>query len=233
MLEKDIIRQKKNIFNAYLRTSENKEIFSNNNKVLIYGIIEDELEYDFEVQREVFYRTHVAVKRTSGVIDHIPIVISERLKGFNIYRPIKGNIVEIAGQFCSVRRRGFDGNFHLDLYLLVTAIKMLDEEEDYVDNNIIYLEGTLQKNPVYRQTPRGIEIADIMLLVRKRDDYKGYLIPCIAWNGVATYSRILKCKDKVKLCGRIQSRKYKKVIDKDLLEEHVAYEVSITKIVKI
>ena len=121
----------------------------------------------------------------------------------------------------------------------LAAIEDGDEPTESVYDYEVYLTNrgytntTLQKNPVYRQTPRGIEIADIMLLVRKRDDYKGYLIPCIAWNGVATYSRILKCKDKVKLCGRIQSRKYKKVIDKDLLEEHVAYEVSITKIVKI
>ncbi len=161
------------------RRENNKEEKSvENNNVFVSGRIEDEFEYSHETNWEKFYRTRVIVKRLSGVEDYIPIIVSDLLLGRKWKKTsFKNKWVEVAGQFRSHNQLRSDGKTHLDLFLFVTEINIYEEEsemEKAANMNLIYLEGTLCKKPLFKITSSGRSIADIMLAVNRayrRTDY--------------------------------------------------------------
>lgn len=193
-----------------------------NNLVKLTGMIISEPVYDHESNGEKFYRAFLEVKRLSDTEDVIPLLISER--GFDL-DDIVGKKVDVVGQFRS--HNWHDGEKkRLILNVFVTELYDSDSEEDA---NEIILDGYVTKEPVYRETPKGREIADMLLAVNRSYGKSDY-IPCIAWGRNAIYASGLPVGTHLKLTGRIQSRNYTKRYPDGAEEERTAYEVSVSKI---
>ena len=193
-----------------------------NNLVKLTGMIISEPVFDHESNGEKFYRAFLEVKRLSDTEDVIPLLISER--GFDL-DDIVGKKVDVVGQFRS--HNWHDGEKkRLILNVFVTELYDSDSEEDA---NEIILDGYVTKEPVYRETPKGREIADMLLAVNRSYGKLDY-IPCIAWGRNAVYASGLPVGAHLKLTGRIQSRNYTKHYPDGTEENRTAYEVSVSKI---
>lgn len=196
-----------------------------NNLVTVTGKVISELEYSHEVYGENFLLFILEVPRLSDSNDNIPITISDRLIGKEELS--KGRIAEIEGQFRSYNNYGREGN-KLILTVFAREIEFLEDEIKIKNPNQIYLNGYICKKPIYRTTPFGREIADLLLAVNRPYNKSDY-IPCIAWGRNARYSENLSVGDNIKLWGRIQSREYQKKYTSGEVIEKTAYEVSISK----
>ena len=196
-----------------------------NNKVSIIGKIVSGFTFSHEVFGEGFYMVDVAVKRLSGQADIIPLMVSERL--IDVHEDYIGCTIEALGQFRSYNRHEGVKN-RLMLSIFVREVHFMEEFTDYTKTNQIFLDGYICKAPIYRKTPLGREIADILLAVNRPYGKSDY-IPCISWGRNARYTSSLSVGTKVKIWGRIQSREYTKAISETECEERIAYEVSISK----
>lgn len=198
-----------------------------NNRVSIIGEIVSDFEYSHEVFGEGFYLVDVSVNRLSNMSDVIPLMVSERL--IDITRDYKGMIIEAAGQFRSYNRHEGEKN-RLVLSIFVRELQFLEEEvKDQSKTNQIFLDGFICKVPVYRKTPLGREIADILIAVNRPYGKSDY-IPCIAWGRNARYASSFEVGGHIQVWGRVQSREYTKKISEEESEKRVAYEVSVSKI---
>ena len=193
------------------------------NKVGLTGKIAHDPVLNHTAFGRNFYASELEVKRLSGRVDIIPIIIPEHL-----VEPIQKNkncTIKIEGQFRSYRQYEGDKN-RLILSVFVWTVCLAGEFDDDIDNNWIFLEGRVCKPPAYRNTPTGKEITDLLLVVnrpRRRSD----CIPCIAWGYDACVASELNVGSRVRIYGRIQSREYAKKISEDYSERRTAYEVSI------
>ncbi|MBZ4646359.1 MAG: hypothetical protein PWR27_1829 [Petroclostridium sp.] len=196
-----------------------------NNEVEIVGTIDSQLTFSHEVYGEGFYNFILKVPRLSDMVDLIPITVSERLlKNMKLKA---GDQVEISGQFRSYNNYNSEGN-KLILTVFAKDIKYLQDDKKVKNPNYIYLNGYICKEPVYRTTPFGREISDILLAVNRSYNKSDY-IPCIAWGRNARYSETLKVGENIKVWGRIQSREYQKKVNDTETVSKIAYEVSISK----
>lgn len=227
-----------NVITRQEENSPTEKLFSEFNKVFVSGRIEAEFEYSHETFWEEFYRTRVRVERLSGTEDLVPIVVSNLLIGKDrMKKSLEGKWVEVAGQFRSYNKLGEDGRKHLDLFLFVTAINIYEDEdelEEATNANLIYLDGYLCKTPVFRKTPLGRQITDLLIAVNRAYGKSDY-IPCIAWGRVAQFVSELEVGNRVKLYGRVQSREYFKRYspDSEAGEYRDAYEISVMRMRKI
>ena len=192
-----------------------------NNKVTISGEIASGFKFSHEVYGEKFYFMDVRVPRLSGLADMVPIMVSDKM--MNIGQDYCGEIVTIAGQFRSYNLHEEKKN-RLILAVFATELTFVDEIEEGARSNQIYLNGFICKEPKYRETPLGREIADILIAVN-RDYGKSDYIPCICWGRNARFAAGLEVGTRCSFLGRIQSREYVKKISKK-----VAYEVSVNKL---
>ena len=199
-----------------------------NNQVTIVGTVDSEFTYSHEVFGEGFYMLEVVVNRLSHMEDRIPLMVSERL--VDVKESYRGKIVEVHGQFRSYNRHEEQKN-RLVLSVFVREISFMEEEPDGTKTNSIWLDGYICKEPIYRKTPLGREIADLLLAVNRPYGKSDY-IPCICWGRNARYASGFEVGEHVQLLGRIQSREYVKRISDTETEKRVAYEVSVSKLEK-
>jgi len=208
----------------------NTENYTENNKVTISGTVATQPEFSHEVYEEMFYTFMLDTPRLSENCDTIKITVSEKFlsgEGINV-----GDKLKIDGQFRSYNNFTNVGN-RLVLTVFVKNIERLDPfREDEENINSIYLNGYICKQPVYRTTPFGREIADILLAVNRSYNKSDY-IPCIAWGRNAKYAEALKIGDNVVVKGRIQSREYQKKISETEVENKTAFEVSLARLDKV
>lgn len=236
--ETGVARRENNVITRREEKSPTEKLFNEFNKVFVSGRIEAEFDFSHEVLWEKFYRTRVRVERFSGREDLVPIVVSDLLIGRERMKTsLKGKWVEVAGQFRSYDKLGEDGRKHLDLFLFVTAINIYNDEdelEEITNANLIYLDGNLCKPPVFRKTPLGRQITDLLIAVNRPYGKSDY-IPCIAWGRVAQWASELEVGNRVKLYGRVQSREYFKRFSKDSEagEYRDAYEISVMRMQKV
>ncbi len=196
-----------------------------NNEVELTGIVLGELEFSHDVFGESFYSFTLQIPRLSDVADFIPVTISERLMSEYFLR--KGDRIEVKGQFRSYNNYSGVGN-KLVLTVFARDVELIDEGINVKNPNYIYLNGFICKEPIYRTTPFGREICDILLAVNRAYNKSDY-IPCIAWGRNARYFGNLKTGDNIKIWGRVQSREYQKKLNELEILNKVAYEVSISK----
>lgn len=183
-------------------------------------------EFSHEVYGERFFIFKLEVPRLSETVDIIPVTISEKfLAGTPVETGIK---LLISGQFRSYNNFSSSGN-RLVLTVFVRSIEVIDNLEDYTSPNNVYLNGYICKPPVYRTTPFGREIADILLAVNRAYNKSDY-IPCIVWGRNAKYAETLSIGDNIIIWGRVQSRDYQKKISEDEVENKTAYEISVSKL---
>ena len=200
-----------------------------NNRVCIIGEIVSEFTFSHEVFGEGFYIANVSVNRLSDMVDVIPLMISERL--IDVTKDYRGTKIEVAGQFRSYNRHEGTKN-KLVLSIFVRELRFIEEDEmpeEQSKSNQIFLDGFVCKPPIYRKTPLGREIADVLVAVNRPYGKSDY-IPCIAWGRNARFAGGLEVGSHLQVSGRVQSREYTKKIGEDEVERRVAYEVSVSKI---
>lgn len=200
--------------------------YSENNHLVLVGKIVSEKSYSHEIYGEKFYVFNLEVVRLSSTVDIIPITVSERLfTGLDLKI---GKKISVEGQFRSYNNYENEKN---RLILTVFAkeiveVEELDEENKDEITNEVTLVGYICKKPIYRQTPFGREIADVLLAVNRAYNKSDY-IPSIAWGRNARFCQNIEVGTEVKITGRIQSRTYEKKHEDGSTETRVAYEVSI------
>ncbi len=231
--------------------------FLENNVAKISGIVDDEPSLSYSIYGEGFYAFNVKIKRTSGSLDIIPAIVSDRLVDEKYIIP--GRFIYIEGQF---RSHNVQGATKSQLKLMVFARKVViydeqglpvefansfyDESGDGYnfgdgspapeerpaispDMNEIFLDGFICKQPVFRVTPLKREIADLLIAVNRPYNKSDY-IPCICWGRNARFCGKRTIGEHVKIKGRIQSREYVKKFPDGSSETRVAFEVSISGI---
>lgn len=194
-----------------------------NNSVTVVGTVKSLPEFSHEMYGEGFYNLYLEVPRLSDINDILPITVSERL--FSGLKVEVGSKLFVEGQLRSYNKY-YEGSNKLILTIFARDLKFADEE--IKNPNQIFLDGFICKKPVYRTTPFGREITDMLIAVNRPYNKSDY-IPSIAWGRNARYSENLKVGDRIKVWGRIQSREYQKKLDEEQIVSRTAYEVSISK----
>ena len=197
-----------------------------NNQVSIMGKIISGFTFSHEVFGEGFYMMDVSVQRLSDSSDVVPVMVSERL--IDITQDYEGEYIQIYGQFRSYNRHEEKKN-RLVLSVFAREVNFVEEEGDKVKSTQIFLDGYICKTPVYRRTPLGREISDLLLAVNRPYGKSDY-IPCICWGRNARFTAGFEIGGHVQVWGRIQSREYVKKLDEETTEKRIAYEVSVSKL---
>lgn len=206
--------------------------YEENNRLTLVGKVTSEKVFSHEIYGEKFYIFNLSVPRLSGSEDIIPITISERLLT-NAELKINDKI-SIDGQFRSYNSYQNEKSrliltvFAKDVQFLPNQEEEITVGKDIVSNEVV-LDGYLCKKPIYRKTPFGREISDILLAVNRAYNKSDY-IPCIAWGRNARFAGGLEVGAHLQVSGRVQSREYTKKIGEEEVERRVAYEVSVSKI---
>ena len=202
-----------------------------NNYLTLVGKVTGEKKFSHEIYGESFYVFNLEIPRLSGNSDIIPITVSERLIKEDTLT--EGKKLLIKGQFRSYNSYENEKN-RLILTVFAKDIVEVEENEeeenemvrkDTITNEVV-LVGYICKKPIYRQTPFGREISDLLLAVNRAYNKSDY-IPCIAWGRNARFCQNLEVGTEVKVVGRVQSRNYEKKHEDGTVETRVAYEVSI------
>lgn len=206
--------------------------YSENNQLVLIGKVTSEKRFSHEIYGEKFYIFDLSVPRLSGNADNIPITISERLL---VEEDLKiGKNIIIEGQFRSYNSYENEKN-RLVLTVFAKEIKFGNEDEEEFkpskenSSNEVILDGFICKKPIYRKTPFGREIADILLAVNRAYNKSDY-IPCIAWGRNARFCENIPVGTEVRIIGRVQSRQYEKKYEDGTSEVRIAYEVSVASL---
>ncbi len=197
-----------------------------NNQVVIMGEIVGEFTFSHAIYGEGFYMVDVLVTRLSESADIIPLMVSERL--LDVTKDYKGTKIMVTGQFRSYNRHEERKN-KLVLSVFAREIEFIEEIGESSQTNQIFLDGYICKEPIYRKTPLGREIADLLLAVNRPYGKSDY-IPCICWGRNARFASGFEVGTRCAIWGRIQSREYMKKISETEAERRVAYEVSVGKL---
>lgn len=203
-----------------------------NNYLTLVGKVTGEKRFSHEIYGERFYVFNLEIPRLSGNSDIIPITVSERLIKEETLQ--EGHQLLVKGQFRSYN--SYENNKNrliltvFDKDIIEVEEKEEDEENEMVKKdtitNEVVLVGYICKKPIYRQTPFGREISDILLAVNRAYNKSDY-IPCIAWGRNARFCQDIEVGAQVKIVGRVQSRQYEKKHEDGTVETRVAYEVSV------
>lgn len=195
------------------------------NVVTVLGEVDSDLRFSHEMYGEGFYTLDIKVPRLSNHSDILPVTVSERiLVDLDL---TLGSMVKVDGQLRSYNKY-MDGSNKLVLTIFARDMTIYTGEEELKNPNQIFLNGYICKHPVYRTTPFGREITDMLVAVNRPYNKSDY-IPCIAWGRNARFSEKLKVGDHIKIWGRVQSREYQKRLNEEELITKMAYEVSISK----
>lgn len=197
-----------------------------NNQVSVMGTIVSDFEFSHQIFGEGFYMVDIMVERLSASADLIPLMVSERL--IDVTADYKGYHIAVTGQFRSYNRHEERKN-RLVLSVFAREIEFVDETPESAKTNQIFLDGYICKEPIYRKTPLGREIADLLIAVNRPYGKSDY-IPCICWGRNARFASGFEVGGRTQVWGRIQSREYLKKLDEEESEKRVAYEVSVSKL---
>jgi len=195
-----------------------------NNVVTLEGTVVRGAEYSHEIYGESFYTVLLQVKRDSGTDDVLPVLISDRLCSEELRH---GTILFVRGEYRSYNKHTENSN-KLILSVFAREIEINRTEKCNNLNEAVFT-GYICKPPVYRKTPLGREIADIMFVVNRSYGKSDY-IPLICWGRNARFISELKVGKKLQIWGRIQSREYVKKLYKTESEVRTVYEVSVSRL---
>ena len=187
------------------------------NQIILRGTLASLPQFSHENHNRRFFRFLLEVPRLSGAVDTLPVIAEESI--LNAADLSGGDMLTVGGQIRSHNIRS-DGRRHLLIFVVASTLVCENGEP----KNEVVLEGSLCREPTYRRTPLGREICDVMLAVPrafKRADY----LPCILWGRTAQEASRCHTRDRIRVCGRLQSRVYTKVTDSGS-EERTAYEIS-------
>ena len=203
------------------------DIKDDTNVVYLRGELSENMDFSHEIFGEKFFNTKIKINRLSESYDILPLTISERLLQEVDIKA--NNLVNVIGQLRSYNKNIDNKN---RLVLTVFAREIKNTEDNNKDPNSIFLDGYICKNPIYRKTPLGKEITDLLVAINRPYNKSDY-IPSIVWGRNAKFAKTLKVGDRVQMWGRVQSREYEKKTENGDVINKVAYEVSISKIKKL
>ena len=186
------------------------------NKIVLAGLVTEEPTFSHEVHGEKFYRFRLSSSRQSGYCDVLMCTVPEIIKnGIN-----EGNMVKVLGE---IRTRNVheDDKSHLEVTVFVKEVLLYEKDENNVE-----LDGFICKEPVYRETPFGRQITDLIVASNRERNYKSDYIPCIAWGRNAIRTSEFNVGTRVKVSGRLQSREYNRRLGDETYEVRTAYELS-------
>lgn len=196
----------------------------NCNSIVLEGEVGSGPVFSHELFNEKFYLFTLAVQRLSDKTDHIQITASEKImEGLDFST---GSRITVNGQLRSYNKL-IDGRNKLVLTVFAREISTWSEKSE--DPNQIDLEGYICKKPIFRTTPFGREIADVLIAVNRPYNKSDY-IPIIAWGRNARFAGSLEVGEKVRIHGRFQSREYQKNLSETQSEIKIAYEVSVSRL---
>ena len=144
--------------------------YSDNNHLVLVGKVTSEKRFSHETYGEKFYIFDMEVSRLSDTTDIIPITVSERIIDDELLTI--GNKLIVRGQFRSYNSyENEKSRLKLTVFAkdILTEDKLSEEELEEVKrtSNEVSLIGYICKPPIYRQTPFGREIADVLLAVNR------------------------------------------------------------------
>ncbi len=201
-------------------------LFEEYNNVKLQGNIISDKIFNHEIFGEKFYKFELEVPRLSDAVDIIPILVSERLLGNDEMK--LNTYIYVEGQYRSYNDQN-DSNHRLVLMVFVKSYNKINGIDLTMSQNEILLNGFLCKPPVYRTTPLGREIVDMLVAVNRAYNKSDY-IPVIAWGRNAKFCKDLKIGQNIIVNGRIQSRQYEKKFPDGTVQKRKAYEVSLNKL---
>lgn len=176
-----------------------------------------------ETGKTKLYKGMLAVKRLSGTFDYLPVIVHEKLA--ETLPDLLDKTVEVIGQISTCNQH-VNGKSRLIVDLFACSINEVGHE-DY--NNEVVLRGAVCKPPVFRATPMGREICDVMLAVNRPNGRAAY-VPCVVWGREARRVRSANIGETIEVRGRFQSRNYEKQHEDGVVEIRVAYEISVAKV---
>ena len=195
------------------------------NRIALTGALDTLPEYSHTNHDRKFYRLMLAVERLSGAVDLLPVLAAEDvLEQADLFC---GERIAVTGQLRSFNNRAPEGR-----RLIISVYAETFTTTDAPAQNEVCLEGAVCKPPVYRKTPLGREIADMLVAVNRPYGKSDY-IPCISWGRNARFASNFEVGSRVQIWGRIQSREYVKKLEDDRTEKRTAYEVSVSKMEEI
>lgn len=213
-----------------------KDMTTNENSVIITGTAVSPYYFSHAIGGRSHYKVFIATQRLSGVEDIIPVIVPENCLE-DLLDPTD-QPVTVKGSFQS-RNRHCDGKRHLDLFVyadIFTFARSASNTDNgssaaWKDDNCVYLEGYITKQPIFRTTPKGRQLSDLLVAVNGPNPRHANYIPCIAWGRNAYLASSMQTEDYVRIGGRVQSREYDKILHKegsevDIVQKRVAYEVS-------
>ena len=192
------------------------------NRIVISGYLEENPEFLYELKGEKFYKVNLVSERLSGLQDVLPCIVPDifaRLLSKNDYVRFAGDI--------RTRNVMTEGKRKLEIYVFVNEVYEYEAGES--DENCVEIDGFICKDAIYRKTPLGREITDLLVASNRRYGKSDY-IPCIAWGRNAKKTANLEVSEQVRIIGRFQSREYLKTLESGETVSHTAYEVSISKV---
>ena len=187
------------------------------NQITVRGQLVDLPEFSHENHGKRFYRFYLDIPRLSGNADCLPVIAEESLLG--TIDPCGGEMLRVIGQIRSHNLRAGDTR-RLMIFVFAASIGAEDGEPI----NDCLLEGPICREPIFRRTPLGREICDVMLAVPRAFHRADYL-PCILWGRTAKMVSQCHVRDSIRICGRLQSRVYTKLTEAGPIER-TAYEIS-------
>lgn len=201
-----------------------------NNKIELCGVIASTPELNHKNYGENFYGFRLSCSRKSTEKDMLPIIISDRLVEIKDLQV--GKKISVEGQVRTFNKHISDDKRKLLIMVFARDVREVEEEESESApefNNNVKLSGYICKPPVYRVTPKGREIADVLIAVNRTYGKADY-IPCITWGRNARYTGNLDVGTRIDVEGRLQSREYTKKLDDGTEEIRTAYEISVSRI---
>ena len=187
------------------------------NHITLRGSLLELPEFSHENHGRRFYRFYLEVPRLSGTADILPVIAEESLLG--TLDPCGGEMITVTGQIRSHNCRTQNTR---RLMIFVFAATLCAEDGEPINECV--LEGPICKAPIYRRTPLGREICDVMLAVPRAFRRADYL-PCILWGRTAQELCSCQVSQRLRICGRLQSRLYTKLTETGP-QERTAYEIS-------
>ena len=187
------------------------------NHITLRGYLQELPKFSHENHGRRFFRFLLEVPRLSGTVDILPVIAQEEI--INRIDPCGGEMLTVTGQIRSHNCRA-ENTRHLMIFVFASGI--CAEDGDPINDCV--LEGPLCKEPTYRRTPLGREICDVMLAVPRAFRRADYL-PCILWGRTALEVSACHTRDRIRICGRLQSRIYTKLTEAGSIER-TAYEIS-------
>jgi len=187
------------------------------NHITVRGSLRELPQFSHENHGRKFYRFHLDVPRLSGNVDVLPVIANEQV--LNCIDLSGGEMLTVTGQ---IRSHNCRENGVRHLLIFIYADNIIAEDGEPI--NDVLLEGPLCKEPIFRRTPLGREICDVMLAVPRSFRRADYL-PCILWGRTAQEISACHTRECIRICGRLQSRVYTKLTE-DGPQERIAYEIS-------